>query len=93
MKLNHVEGEKTGHIVLYALSTCIWCEKTKKLLTNLGVDFYFVDMDLLNDNDQEKAKEEVMKWNPQCSFPTIVIDNKDCVLGFEEDEIKEKLGI
>ena len=32
MKTTHVEGKKTKKIMLYALSTCIWCKKTKDLL-------------------------------------------------------------
>jgi glutaredoxin-like protein NrdH len=31
----------------------------------------------------------VRKWNPACSFPTIVIDDKKCIVGFKEDEIRE----
>ena len=34
MALQHVAGKNKGHIVLYALSTCPWCGKTKKLLKN-----------------------------------------------------------
>jgi len=37
MGLTHVDGKKAGHIVIYALSTCPWCKKTKKLLDDLGV--------------------------------------------------------
>jgi hypothetical protein len=33
----HVPGKKSRRIMLYALSTCGWCHKTKKLLDDLGV--------------------------------------------------------
>jgi hypothetical protein len=36
--------------------------------------------------------KDVQKWNPQLSFPTIVINNKDVIVGFKEDEIKGKLA-
>jgi hypothetical protein len=30
-------------------------------------------------------------WNPQCSFPTIVFNNSSCIVGFDEQRIKEVL--
>jgi len=46
-------GKNKGHIVLYALSTCPWCRKTKKLLEDLSVEYYFGDVDLMNDADKK----------------------------------------
>ena len=34
----------------------------------------------------------VKKWNPQVSFPTIVINDDKTIVGFKEDEIKEAIG-
>jgi glutaredoxin-like protein NrdH len=53
MALQHVAGKNKGHIVLYALSTCPWCKKTKKLLEDMGVDYYFGDVDLMTDAEPE----------------------------------------
>ena len=36
--------------------------------------------------------EEVRKFNPSCSFPTIVIGDK-IIVGHKEDEIKAALGL
>ncbi len=84
-----VQGTINEHRVLvYALSTCGWCRKTKALLTELGVTFDFVDVDLQGEEDRELAKQEVMRWNPVCSFPTIVVDDKDFFVGFQEDRIR-----
>ena len=52
MALKHVAGKNKGHIVLYALSTCPWCKKTKKLLEELGVEYYFDDVDLMTDAEK-----------------------------------------
>ena len=89
MAVNHVPGTKKGEVMLYALSTCVWCKKTKKLLEELNVDFYFTDVDLLDTPDKENAKEEIKKWNPACSFPSLVIDNKLCIIGYEEKKIRD----
>ncbi len=89
MALQHVEGKKHGHIVIYALSTCPWCHKTKHLLSELGVDYYFEDVDLLGDEEQRNVMVEVARWNPGRSFPTIVIDDKRAIVGFNEAELRK----
>lgn len=91
MDVKHVEGEKKGKIMLYAISTCVWCKKTKKLLESLNIDYHYVDVDLLDERDREKVEKEVTKWNSLCSFPTLVINDEDCVVGFDEEEIKRKI--
>jgi len=93
MKTKHVKGENKGKIMLYALSTCIWCKKTKNFLDDLGVEYNFIYVDYLEGDEKEKTKKEIMKWNPRCSFPTIVINDKVCIVGFKEDKIKEALMI
>ena len=93
MGLKHVSGKKLGHIVIYALSTCPWCKKTKKLLSDLGVEYYFADVDLMGNDEKEQAMQTVKKWNPSCSFPTMVIDDNKCIVGFKEDEIRKALKL
>ena len=88
-KLNHVEGNKKAKIVLYALSTCQWCRKTKSLLNDLGLDYYYSDVDLAEMKDKNEMIKEIKKCNPSVSFPTMLVDDKDCIVGFDEDKIKE----
>ena len=90
MKMNTVPGENKGEIILYTLSTCIWCRKTKELLEKLGVKYQYIDVDLLQGEEKEKVKAEVMKLNPRCSFPTLAINNQ-CIIGFDEQKIEEAL--
>lgn len=92
MKMNHVDGENRGDIILYGLSTCGWCKKTKKLLEDFGVKYNYVFVDQLNTKDKVKATKEIKRWNPRCSFPTLVINNEKCIIGYKDDEIKETLG-
>ncbi len=91
MKMNHVAGKKSGHLMLYALSTCIWCKKTKNFLNNLGVEYTYVDVDLLAEKEKDEATKEIMQWNPSCSFPTLVVNNKKCIVGYKEKEIKQAI--
>lgn len=92
MDIKHIDGKKKGNIMLYALSTCVWCKKTKRLLNELGVDYHFIDVDLADTHDKEKIKQKVLKWNPAGSYPTIVIDDQQCIVGYDPERIKEVLG-
>ena len=92
IKVEHVKGKDKGKLMLYALSTCGWCHKTKELLKDLGVEYYYIFVDQLEDSDKEKQMREVSKYNPHRSFPTHIINNDKCIVGFKEDEIKEVLG-
>jgi glutaredoxin len=87
-----VQGKKKGDVLLYALSTCGWCRKTKNLLNDLGVEYKYIDVDLLDSKTKDEAMKEVTQWNPSCSFPTMVINNDKCIVGFKEEEIREALG-
>ncbi len=93
MALQHVSGKNVGDIKIYALSTCPWCKKTKALLDSLGVDYFFEDVDLLTGKEREEAIQKVKKWNPNVSFPTVVINDAKCIVGFKENEIKEALKL
>lgn len=77
-------------IFLYALSTCIWCRRTKELLTELGTDFDFVFVDTLAGKEKEHTVNEMAQLNPSRSFPTLVIDGK-VIVGFQESKIRELL--
>ncbi len=92
MGIEHVNGKNKGKIVLYALSTCGWCARTKDLLRELGVEFDYLYVDLLEGQEQDKVLNEVEKWNPKGSFPTLVIGNKKSIIGFREEDIREALA-
>lgn len=93
MTVEHVDGNNKGKLMLYALSTCGWCGKTKELLRQLGVAFDYTYVDLLEGDEQDLAISTVERFNPHGSFPTLVIDDKKAIIGFREQEIREALGI
>jgi glutaredoxin-like protein NrdH len=93
MDVKHIDGQNKGDIMLYAISTCAWCKKTKKFLKSLGVEYRYIDVDMLEPAEKKKIDGEVMKWNPQRNYPMMVINNKKCIVGYKEDEIKEALHL
>ncbi len=91
-KGNHVPGIDKGKVVMYGLSTCVWCKKTKKLLTDLGVDFEYVYVDRLEEKEENEAVEKLRRFNPSISFPTTIINDEKAIVGFKEKQIREALG-
>ncbi|MBU2623160.1 MAG: glutaredoxin family protein, partial [Proteobacteria bacterium] len=68
------------------------CKATKKLLGDCTIKYDFVDVDLLQGEERAAILEEVKKFNPSCSFPTVIIGDK-VIVGFKEKEIREALGL
>jgi glutaredoxin-like protein NrdH len=79
-------------VKIFTLSTCSHCKATKRFLNENGIAFEFVDVDQLQGTQRENILKEVVKYNPQRSFPTIIIGDK-IIVGFKEDDIREALGI
>lgn len=92
MDFEHVDGKDTGKIILYALSTCIWCKKIKDFLSSKNIAFDYIYVDLLKGEERAQAINDVKRYNPSTSFPTLVINEK-AIIGFREKEIKEALGL
>ena len=79
-------------VKMYTLSTCSHCKAAKKFMADHGIEFEYTDVDLLEGEEQAAIVEEIKKYNPRCSFPTILIGDR-VIIGNREDEIKEALGI
>jgi glutaredoxin-like protein NrdH len=80
-------------VMLYALSTCGWCKKTRQFLDDNDVEYDFVYVDLLKGEEKEEVLAKVRQWNPRASFPTVVVDDAECVVGFKEDRLRELLRL
>lgn len=92
MIMEHVGGQNKGKLVLFALSTCGWCKKTRELIEELNAAYEYIYVDLLKGKEREEVVDMLKKWNPQVSFPTLVINDMKIIIGFKEDEIKEIIG-
>jgi glutaredoxin len=93
MEMIHVDGINKGKVMLFGMSTCVYCNATKDFLKNLGVAYDYVYLD--NIEDDKKYAEvyyELQKWNKTTAVPTIVINDKTVIVGFFENKIREALG-
>jgi len=79
-------------VQIYSLSTCSHCKAAKKFLSDCTIKYEFVDVDLLTGDERKAILEDVKKFNPKCSFPTIII-GETVIVGYKEKEIREALGL
>ena len=94
MQFSKVSGTQNQHkVILYALSTCVWCKMTKQFLKGHSVEFEYVDVDMCEEDDKQKIREEIQSKGGSLSYPTTIIDDKIVVTGFRKDQLKEALGI
>ena len=96
--MSKTRGTITGshgehNTIFYGLSTCVWCKRTRQFLENEDVTFDYVYLDLLKGQEREEAMEQVRCWNSAVSFPTVVVDDSQCVIGYKPDKLKEALGL
>jgi len=86
MKIEKVAGPNTKHrVMVYALSTCAWCKKTKKYLQDKGIEYEFVDVDLCSGKEIDTIREDLKKRGLGMTFPVVIVDDKSHVVGFREE--------
>ena len=94
MEFKKVSGSRNEHkVTLYALSTCIWCKMTKQLFNDNGIEYEYVDVDLLDEKDKEKARQAITSKGGPLRYPTTIIDDNTLITGFRKDRFKEVLGV
>jgi glutaredoxin len=66
---------------------------TKQYLNDNGIEYEFVDVDLLDDNDKSKVHSTIIGKGGALSYPTTIVDDKTVITGFRKDLLKEALGL
>jgi glutaredoxin len=79
-------------IMIYTLSTCSHCKACKSFLSANNVDYEYVDVDQLQGEQRSDTLDKMRGYNPNPSFPTILIGDK-VIVGFRENELKDLLGL
>lgn len=79
-------------VKIFTLSTCSHCKAAKKFFNENNIVFDATDVDLLQGAEREAILNEVVQYNPQRSFPTIIIGDR-IIIGFKENDIREALGL
>jgi glutaredoxin-like protein NrdH len=94
MQFSKVQGKQNKHkVVLYALSTCVWCKMTKQFLKDNGIEYDYIDVDLCQEEDKQTIREHIQSKGGPLSYPTTIVDDNLVITGFRKDLLKEALGI
>lgn len=78
-------------VKLYGLSTCPSCGRVRKFLDDNGIKHEEILVDLLEGGEQWLMTKELKKYNPEATYPTIVIE--EVIVSFDEAAVKKALGM
>jgi glutaredoxin len=77
-------------VMVYALSTCPWCRKTKQWFTDGKIPFESVDVDSLPVDEQDAMADKAYQLSGGRRFPVVVI-NGEVIVGYNPDKFLEHL--
>jgi len=77
-------------VLMYTLSTCPWCRKTKQFFMDKNIPFEFVDYDVASDGEQDSIVADMRKHTDHISFPYVVIGDR-VVQGYDPDKYEQIL--
>ena len=84
------EGIKEN-ILVFTLSTCMWCKKCKSFLNEKNVKYRYIDVDRIDPNDKGIIIEYLRsKYQSRISYPFLVCENGH-VIGYNPEKYKELL--
>lgn len=79
-------------VKVFALSTCSHCKNARRFLDENNVSYECVEVDQAGPSEREQVIAQVRQYNPNLSFPTIIIGDK-VIVGYREKELREALGL
>ena len=81
METIRVPGKNNKHkVLLYAISTCAWCKRAKKFLTENNIEYEYVDIDLCSKEDREKIREAILGRGGRLSYPIVIVSSKNVLI-------------
>lgn len=74
-------------VKIYTTPTCPYCKTAKKFLDDNGIKYQ--ELDVVKD---KAAREEMKNKYNSVTVPTIWLDG-EVLVGFDESQLREKLGL
>ena len=78
-------------IIIYSLSTCLWCKKTKKYFEDRKIQFEVLEYDKQDEARQADMMAEMRARGAAGSFPFIKIGNQ-CCHGYDPEAFETLLN-
>ncbi|MBY8986311.1 MAG: glutaredoxin family protein [Candidatus Lokiarchaeota archaeon] len=88
-----VKGEKGSekNILIFTLSTCMWCKKCKGFLDDRKMKYRYIDVDKIERADKSKLIDYLQStYNSRISYPFLVCE-KGHVVGYNPNKYEELL--
>ena len=71
-----VPGKISKHnVMLYTISTCIWCKRLKIKLNEREIKYRYIDIDLVPYMQKEVLKTQLREIKPRLAFPMMFVDD------------------
>ena len=94
MNTTKVEGgNKENHVLLFTLTTCLRCKKTKDYLIEQDIAFEYIDVDVISEENRREIVDILVSMKIPVGFPVSVIDDTKIISGYHPDELKETLKL
>ena len=84
-------ADQNKKVRLYALSTCPECKRVKQFLDKRNIIYELIEVDLLDSGEQWVTSKELKRYNPEVTYPTLVIE--ETIKGLDEEAVRNALGI
>jgi len=79
------------NIIIFTLSTCMWCKKCKRFLEEKNVKYKYIDVDRIDPKDKAKIIEYLRSnYGSRVSYPFFICD-KGHVVGYDPNKYMELL--
>ncbi|MFX1312436.1 MAG: glutaredoxin family protein [Promethearchaeota archaeon] len=91
--VTEVDGKEgiEDNIIVFTLSTCMWCKKCKSFLNENNMKYRYIDVDKIDPSDKAKIIEYLRsKYQSRVSYPFLVCE-KGHVVGYNPEKYKELL--
>jgi glutaredoxin len=88
-----VEGEKGSeeNILIFTLSTCMWCKKCKAFLNDRNMTYRYIDVDKIEKQDKSKILDYLKStYKERISYPILVCES-GYVVGYNPNQYEELL--
>ena len=86
-----VEGDNDKReIIIFTLSTCMWCKKCKGFLNDRKIKYKYIDMDQIPYSQKSQILDFLRSnYSQRVSYPYMICDNRDIVVGYDPNKYEE----
>ena len=74
-------------VVVHSAEWCPWCERVKEFLREHGIEFEEKNVEI------KENGEELVRISGQEGIPVTVVNDKEVIIGFDEEKLKKALNI